>query len=229
METYIHFTVKVVVCGYVFYRVWIILFKERLFGFWDKIPVRPPKGTPEPEMAIVTERKVNDVVGKTMIIYLDDPEQAAKVPVQSEKLEPSDFIGEEDDISDDDVESDLSKKALTPEEMQEEQERFDAQEDLAPELDPDFSTGLTFEQMENAVGVLTISTDNEQKIIEAATTIHRIKDTDLFEFFTNQVSNLDNVEKLMNDCLDDNGSPLPERKSKRGSGNLKSFSLNKYV
>ena len=229
MEIYLHFAVKVVVCGYVFYRVWIILFRERLFGFWDKIPVRPPKGTPEPEMAIVTERKVNDVVGKTMIIYLDDPEQAAKVPVQSEKLEPSDFIGEEDDISDDDVESDLSKKALTPEEMQEEQERFDAQEDLAPELDPDFSTGLTFEQMENAVGVLTISTDNEQKIIEAATTIHRIKDTDLFEFFTNQVSNLDNVEKLMNDCLDDNGSPLPERKSKRGSGNLKSFSLNKYV
>ena len=229
MEAYLYFTVKVVVCGYVFYRVWIILFKERLFGFWDKIPVRPPKGAPEPEMAIVTERKVNDVVGKTMIIYLDDPEKAAKVPVQSEKLEPSDFIGEEDDIYDDDVESDLSSKVLTPEEMQEEQERFDEQEDLKPELDPDFSTGLTFEQMENAVGVLTVSTDNEQKIIEAATTIHRIKDTDLFEFFTNQVSNLDNVEKLMNDCLDDNGTPLPERKSKRGSGNLKSFSLNKYV
>jgi hypothetical protein len=229
METYIHFTVKVVVCGYVFYKVWIILFKERFFGFWDKIPVHPPKGTPEPEVAIVTERKVNDVVGKTMIIYLDDPEKAAKVPVQSEKLELSGFIGEEDDISDDDVESELSSKPLTPEEMQEEQERFDEQEDLKPELDLDFSTGLTFEQMANAVGVLTVSTDNEQQIIEAATTIHRIKDTDLFEFFTNQVSNLDNVEKLMNDCLDDDGAPLPERKSKRGGDNLNSFSLNKYV
>ena len=229
MEAYMHFTVKVVVCGYFFYRVWIILFKERLFGFWDKIPVRPPKGTPEPEIIIVTERKVNDVVGKTTIIYLDDPERAAKVPAHSEKLEPSDFIGEEDDISDDDVESDFSSKTLTPEEMQEEQERFDAQEDLAPELDPDFSTGLTFEQMANAVGVLTVSTDNEQQIIDAATTIHRIKDTDLYEFFTNQVSNQDNVEKLMNDCLNDDGTPLPERKSKRSGDGLKSFSLNKYV
>ena len=101
---------------------------------------------------------------------------------------------------------------------------------MRPELDRDFSTGLTFEQMANAVGVLTISMNNEQQIIEAATMIHRIKDTDLFEFFTDHINNLDNVEKLMNDCLDNDGTPLPEIKAKRnGNNSLKSFSINKYV
>lgn len=99
-------------------------------------------------------------------------------------------------------------------------------DDLAPGLDPDFSTGLTYEEMANAIGVLTVSTDNEKQIIEAAKTIHSIKDTDLFEFFTNQVSNLDNVEKLMSDCLDDNGKPLPIRKSKL---ELDIFDINKFV
>ncbi len=229
MEAYLHIIVKLTVCGYVLYRVWIILFRQRLFGLWDKIPVRPPKGAPEPVMTIVTEKYINDVVGKTTVIYLDDPELAAKVPAHSEKLEPSGFIGVEPDISDDDVESDLSSKTLTPQELQEEQERFEEQDDLAPGLDPDFSTGLTYEEMANAVGVLTVSTDNEQQIIDAAKTIHSIKDTDLYEFFTNQVSNQDNVEKLMGDCLDNDGTPLPVRKSKRNMEDMKSFDLNKYV
>ena len=229
METYLHFLVKLAVVAYVLYRVWILLFKQKLFGLWDKIPVRPPKGTPEPVMTIVTEKDITDVVGKTTVIFLEDPELAAKVPAHSEKLEPSDFIGEDPVISDEEVESDLSPKAVTPEEILEEQERFEVMDDLAPGLDPDFSTGLTYEQMANAIGVLTVSTDNEEQIIEAAKTIHSIKDTDLYEFFTNQVSNQDNVEKLMSDCLDDDGSPLTVRRSKRKSKDIKSFDLDIYV
>ena len=175
---------------------------------------------------VVSAKENPDVVGKTTIVYLEDPELAAKVPAHSEKLEPTDFIGEEPDISSDDVESDLSSEAKKPEEILEEKERFEIMDDLAPGLDPDFSTGLTYEEMANAIGVLTVSTDNEKQIIEAAKTIHSIKDTDLFEFFTNQVSNLDNVEKLMSDCLDDNGKPLPIRKSKL---ELDIFDINKFV
>jgi len=226
MEAYLHFAVKLAVCAYVLYRAWVVLFNERLFGLWDRIPVRPPKGTPEPVMMVVTEKENTDVVGKTTIIYLEDPEIAAKVPARSEKLEPTDFIGEEPDISDGDVESDLSSEPKKQEEILEEQERFEVMDDLAPGLDPDFSTGLTYEEMANAIGVLTVSTDNEKQIIDAAKTIHSIKDTDLFEFFTHQVSNLDNVEKLMSDCLDDDGTPLPTRKSKQ---NLGQFDINKFV
>jgi hypothetical protein len=228
-ETYIHFTIRLLVCGYVLYRIWIIVFTQRLFGIWDRIPVRAPKNTPETVIAAAAKKDFPDVIGKTTIVYLDDPELAAKVPVHTEKLEPSDFIDEEPDIPDDDVDSELSAPPVTPKEIQEEQGRFEMADDLAPGLDPDFSTGLTYEEMANAVGVLTDATSDEQKIIDAAKTIHTIKDTDLYEFITHQVSNQDNVESLLRDCLDDNGAPLTVRKSRRSPDEMKSFDLGKYV
>jgi len=212
----------------VLYKVGILLFKERLFGVWDKIPIRQKKNIPEPVMTEPEEKNLSDVVGKTTVIYLEDPEVAAKVPAHSEKLESSDFIGKEPDISDDDVESDLSEP-VTPEELLEEQERFKDTDTIAPGLDPDFSTGLTYEQMESVVGILTVPTDDEHQIINAAQIIYSIKDTDLYEFFTNQVSNQDNVEKLMSDCLDDDGTPLSVRKSKEKVEDVKSFDLDRYV
>jgi len=224
VETYIHFIVKLLVCGYVLYKVWKIVFNQQLFGIWNRIPVRPPKNAPEPILTVVTEKDLPDVVGKTTIVYLEDPELAAKVPTYTEKLEPSDYIGEESDISDDDVESGLTAPSVTREEA--EQERFEMADDLAPGLDPDFSTGLTFEEMANAVGVLTDATTDERKIIEAAKTIHNIKDTDLYEFITHQVSNQDNVESLLRDCLDDVGNPLPKRRSKKS---LEGFDMSRFV
>lgn len=230
IETYLHFTVKLGVCVYMLYQVWIILFKERLFGIWDKIPVISNKKEKKSIQEKVVPKEADaEVVGKTNIVYLEDPDLAAKVPTRSEKLEPSDFIGEEPDISDEEVESALSSHPKTAEEVLEEEERFEVLDDIAPGLDPDFSTGLTYEELSNAVGVLTVANDNEQQIIEAAKTIHTIKDTDLYEFFTNQVSNQDNVESLLRDCLDEVGNPLPKRKSKMKQENLSSFELDKYV
>lgn len=226
METYLYFTVRLLVCGYVLYKLWTILFKEKLFGIWDRIPVRQKKANPDTAIPVVESNNTTDVVGKTTIVYLEDPELAAKVPARSEKLEPSDFIGEEPEIAEDEVESELSPKAPTPEELLEEEERFEVMDDLAPGLDPDFSTGLTFEELSNAVEVFTVPTDNEKQIIEAAKTIHTIKDTNLYEFFTNQVSNQDNVESLMRDCLDEVGNPLPKRRSKR---DVKGFEMSRFV
>lgn len=226
METYVYFTVRLLVCGYALYKLWIILFNDKLFGIWDKIPVRPKKANPDTAIPVVESSDTMDVVGKTTIVYLEDPELAAKVPARSEKLEPSDFIGEEPEIAEDEVESELSPNPPTPEELLEEEERFEVMDDLAPGLDPDFSTGLTFEELSNAVEVFAMPTDNEKQMIEAAKTIHTIKDTDLYEFFTNQVSNQDNVESLMRDCLDEEGNPLPKRRSKR---DVKGFDMSRFV
>jgi hypothetical protein len=228
-ERYIHLAVKLAVCGYVLYRVWVIVFNQRLFGLWDRIPGKPSKDAPAPVTTVIAERELPDVVGKTTAVYLEDPELAAKVPAYTEKLEPSDFMGEEPDIPDEEVESTLSPRPETQEEIQAARERFEETDDLAPALDPDFSSGLTYEEMSNAVGVLTVATDNERQIIEAARTIHRLRDTDLFEFITHQVSNLENVERLMNDCLDDDGTPLTVRKSKRKTDMLSSFDLSHFV
>ena len=38
METYFYFSVKTVCCGYLFYRLWIFLFRQRIYGLWEDIP-----------------------------------------------------------------------------------------------------------------------------------------------------------------------------------------------
>ncbi|NDV80728.1 DUF4122 domain-containing protein [Bacteroides sp. 51] len=56
--------------------------------------------------------------------------------------------------------------------------------------------------------------------------MHTIKETDLYEFFTHQVSNQDNVENLMRDCLDEVYNPLSRRKSKQ---TLENFDIKKFI
>jgi len=226
MEEIIHFMVKLSMTNYILYKVWHILFKENLFGLWDKIPVRTKKKPAKQEVSVIKEKNTSDIMGKTHFRYLENPDMMSNTPVFSEKLEPSGFIGEEPDIKSEEVESDLSLVSLTPEEMQEEIDRFEPDELPSSGYDPDFSTGLTYEEMENAVSVLTVPTDNEEKIIQAAKTILDIKDTDLYEFMIHQVSNIDSVERLLDDCLDHTGSPLPERKSKKA---LQEFDITQFV
>lgn len=229
MEERIYLTVKLIVSAYMIYKVWIILFRYKLFGLWKMIFFYPFKASPPIQDEPIMMDEFPDVIGRTTSVYLEDPALAATVPVRSEKLVPSGFIGEETDIQDEDVESSLSSEPMTIDELREELERFEVQDDLAPGLDPDFSSGITYEQMSNAVEVLTVFTDNEPRIIEAAKTIHSIKDSDLFEFFTSQVSNLENVEKLLDDCLGDDGIPLPVRRSKQNDNKLNGFNLADYV
>ncbi|MCD7900231.1 MAG: hypothetical protein LUH22_10265 [Bacteroides sp.] len=72
IEMYFHFVVKLAVCWYVLYRIWGILFKQKLFGFWGKIPVRPKKNIPEPVITTAKEEDIKEVIGKTTIVYLED-------------------------------------------------------------------------------------------------------------------------------------------------------------
>lgn len=82
----------------------------------------------------------DDVIGKTKIVYLEDPEVARKTPTRSEpmKKEP---IEEDGEISPDDVIQE--DKGLTDEEREELMAPVDA------EPDPDFDTAMTFEDINN--------------------------------------------------------------------------------
>lgn len=142
----------------------------------------------------------------------DAENDTSPAPVRSEPLERSDFIGEEEEISSDDVEAHLlppQEQALT------EEERFESLPGVDPAPDPEFSSGLTFEQMSNAVGVITAAVDDEQKVIEAAKTIYNIRHTDLFQFFTTEAGSAAMIEQLFAECLDSEGQPLPYRRRKQ--------------
>lgn len=225
MENYIYLFVRLVAAGYLIYKFWNLLFVKKLYGVWDKIPLRTvrPKPKPQPQPVVAVQTATDGVVGKSNIVYLEDPELAATVPTRSDKLEPGDYIGEEEDIPDDEVEMKMTarqaREILTDDELCESQG--------VP--DPDFSSALTFNQIGNVVNVLTQGIDDDAAAMEAAQTIFQIRQTDMFIFLTTQISNTEMVDQLLSECLDDSGRPLPERKSRPKPPSVASFDMNKFV
>lgn len=226
METYLHFVVKSIVAFHVLRQLWIVLLRGRLFGVWrlskkqDQPEDDPDRLPAEP----VAEPDDGEVVGRTQSVYLKDPD-ADPEPVWSDELEPTGFIGRDEEISADDVEvQDLTRTAA---DVLPEEERFEVLDRNAPGLEAEFSTGLTFEKLANAVGVLTDATGDEDKVVEAAKTLYDVRQTDLFEFFTTQISNKEMVERLLHECLDEEGRPRPQRKAK--ATQAAGFNWKKFV
>lgn len=213
MGTRFYFVIRLLVATYVLYKLWRMLFGAEVHTIWKRLfttKVKPVSTVTSEQQQ--TQTLEGDVLGKTHIVYLEDPEVAATIPVHSEKLPPPDFIGKEEDIPSDDVEA-----VLAPGEARkilEDDERYERLDDDSG-LDPEFSTALTYDQMANAVNVLTNTTDDEAKVMDAAHTLYTVRNTDLFQFFTAQVSNTERVEHLLEECLDVDGKPLAQRRSRK--------------
>lgn len=161
----------------------------------------------------------DDVIGKTKIVYLEDPEVARKTPTRSEpmKKEP---IEEDEEINSDDVAQE--DKGLTEKEREELMAPVDA------EPDPDFDTAMTFEDINNVAEVLMSENPDEQKAIRAASTIHyKMQDTVILSFLTDKLSKQEKVNQLLSECLDDTGKPLAKRKST--SKKKEAFDIGKFV
>ncbi len=205
---WIYFAVRVGCTLYLLYRLWNALFRQRLFGIWDRLLKAEPPAIQTAEKTKDLEQSDDDVLGKTHFVYLEGPEAAATIPLRSEDLPPSDFIGEEEELPRDAVEGTLSdvSSAVPPSE----EELYEDAEQTP--LDTEFSRGLTYDEISNAVGVLTTAVPDANNALAAARTIFNLKSTDLFEFFSMQVSNSTAVEKLLTDCLNSDGQPLRNRK-----------------
>ena len=172
---------------------------------------------PGTKMESSSPAKDDDVIGKTKIVYLEDPEVARKTPTRSEpmKKEP---IEEDEEINPDDVAQE--DKGLT------EREELMAPVDAEP--DPDFDTAMTFEDINNVAEVLMSENPDEQKAIRAASTIHyKMQDTVILSFLTDKLSNQEKVNQLLSECLDDTGKPLAKRKST--SKKKEAFDIGKFV
>lgn len=150
---------------------------------------------PGTKMESSSPAKDDDVIGKTKIVYLEDPEVARKTPTRSEpmKKEP---IEEDEDINPDDVIDDFTpKKGLTESEKRE----LMSNDGCVP--DPDFSRALTFEELDNVADVLISGTDDRKKIRNAAETLYQLQDTDLFRFFSTELSTQSQLEKLLRENM----------------------------
>ena len=225
ISEWFYFTVRVGCTLYLLYRLWDALFRQRLFGIWDRLLEAEPPAAQTAEKTKVPEQSDGDVLGKTHLVYLEDPEAAATTPMRSEDLPSSDFIGEEEEIPEDAVEDALSdaSSAAPPSE----EELYEDAEQTP--LDTEFSRGLTYDEISNAVGVLKTATADADKALAAARTIFNLKNTDLFEFFMTQVSNAEAIDKLLAESLDGNGLPLSPKCSTSVNPNLADFNWDHFV
>ncbi|MFV0587562.1 DUF4122 family protein [Bacteroides reticulotermitis] len=226
MENQIYLFVRLVAAGYLIYKLFNLLFVKKLYGLWDKIPLRTVRSKPKPQPVVAAQTATDGVVGKSHIVYLEDPELAATVPTRSDTLERGDYIGEEEDVPDNEVEAELTSEQARA--ILSDDELYDLQ-GASGEPDPDFSSALTFNQIGNVVNVLTQGTSDDAAAMEAAQTIYQIRHTDMFLFLTSQISNTEMVDQLLSECLDGSGHPLPERKSRPKPPSVASFDMNKFV
>lgn len=223
MEHTFYMVVRAVVAAYVLYRLYIVVYKKQLYGVWEYLPAlreyllqKKEQKKPEKEKSeLITQvEPIPSVIGKTTVVYLEDPAIVKVAPEFTVQLESTGYIGEEEDVSPDEVESDLTspvEKVLTKDEYY---ERLD---ENAPGEDPELSTGLTYQQLSQAVDILSSSSlenKRDEEVIEVARTLYAISGTDMFQFFVSQVGNMAMVEQILEECLDGDGQPLPKRKRK---------------
>lgn len=159
----------------------------------------------------------DDVIGKTKIVYLEDPKTATQIPTRSEPMEKVP-LEEEEDIGTDDVEQE--NKGLT------EEDRAELMAPVDTEPDPDFNTALTIEEINNVAEVLTFGTTDKQKARRAAKTIHyKLSETEILTFLTDKLSNLNKV----NDLLDKYLGNQPGASERTGRKEEEPFDIDKYA
>ena len=239
MMNNIYMAVKIYATFHLLCELWIFLFHCKMYGVWDKLYRQArimrmcvrcwhkkrhdsrnrPKKEEMPDKISVTEC---DVIGRTRTVYINPPQKAGNEPMKSEPLPESDFIGEDNEISSDDVEDNLDTVSdMYDDELQE------LMEPPLSEPDQDFSQSMTYEDIHNMAEVLSGRESDESKRVRAAETLNDIQDTDFFEFLVKEAASREKVDTLLREYFDDDGKPL--KKTTVGTDVSTDFDWNLYV
>lgn len=121
-----------------------------------KSPVEE-KPKPKPKIKPVVFDDPNEVMGKSNIIYYEDPEVARKTPTRSIELKQVELPVDED-VNPEDVEDNfVPQKRLSQEDMKE----LMSSESIP---DPEFSGACTFEELGNVADVLLNRTTDKKRL-----------------------------------------------------------------
>ena len=163
---------------------------------------------PKPIIKPVVFDDPNEVMGKSNIIYYEDPEVARKTPTRSIELKQVELPVDED-VNPEDVEDNfVPQKRLTQEDIKE----LMSSESIP---DPDFSGACTFEELGNVADILLNRTTDKEKIMDAAETLYKLQDSDIYHFYTTSVSTEKQVDRLLRDNLDGTGRRLNGKQPER--------------
>lgn len=229
MMTKIYLAVRIYATIHLLHALWIFLFRRRMYGLWEKLyrrariirlwrwrwhkrlaaarlqrkklhnaRVKRKNGKTEKVPVLVC-----DVIGRTKTVYIPDPKKVQE-PIRSEPLPDSGFIGEDEDISSDDVEeaimdNDGTSPVLTASEMQ------DLMTPAESEPDPDFPSGIPIDRISAAADVLLSGSNDKDKRMLTAETLFQLKDTDLFRLFAENICPQEELDMIISECLTDKG------------------------
>lgn len=239
MEALLYFLVKAIIAAYVLQKVWIFLFEGGASAMmWNKIPVRDVKTkvkvVPELPQRKVRKEEVKDassalpdtVVGTTKVVILSDPKAATPQAVASEDLEPTGYIGQDKDISPDDIETDFNpEKVVIPSA----DELYD--DPYASGYDPEMEGGaVSFEEINEAVEVLTATgeVDDDRKF-RASGTLLKLRNTAILDIITGEVSTLSAVESLIGEFYSGDGAPIKGKVDRIEDIRMKEFDMSIYA
>ena len=177
-------------------------------GHEDEPLQLPVEEKPKPKIKPVVFDDPNEVMGKSNIIYYEDPEVARKTPTRSIELKQVELPVDED-VNPEDVEDNfVPQKRLSQEDMKE----LMSSESIP---DPEFSGACTFEELGNVADVLLNRTTDKKKIMDAAETLYKLQDSDIYHFYTTSISTEKQVDRLLKDNLDGAGRRLNGMQSER--------------
>lgn len=115
----------------------------------------------------------------------------------------------DEDVNPEDVEDNfVPQKRLSQEDMKE----LMSSESIP---DPEFSGACTFEELGNVADVLLNRTTDKEKIMDAAETLYKLQDSDIYHFYTTSISTEKQVDRLLKDNLDGAGRRLNGMQSER--------------
>lgn len=208
MEEVIYLSVRTACAAYILYKVWqakgpVKRICDALYAVSSSAQAEK-KGTPLPEP--IPEA---DVMGGTQSVYLDENTGETGAPFLSLPLE-KDFIGEEAEMPEEDVECTLDLERMRL--LQEEQEELDAM-NIPTEA---VSQPVTQADLVNMADVLfnrNRARENEEQSSRAALTLQAIRETEMFAVIEAQVENKEVIEELMGRYLDEEGNPKPIKSS----------------
>ena len=223
MEEIVYLSVRLSCVFYLLYKVWHTKGQVRkvcdlLYG--DAVSRKRKKtvdGVPEVPGA---ENDTEDVMGDTTYVYLDENAGKTAAPFMSQPLERN-FIGEEEDVQQEDVECNLQLDKMKL--LQEVQEDLDAE---SPEVES-VSPVLSSRDMEVLGEYLTHQDEaDHEKAMQAARVLFSIRQTSLIDVFLSNMENSAIVEELIDRYLDEDGNPRP---LKVKDGNEPSDDWRKYI
>lgn len=180
MNLYIYSIVKLIIAGHVLRQVWFLLFRDHLFGLWDRLLM--PAHKPAQQQKSVLDNE--EVVGKTQTRYLDDPDNPQPVAFIPMELVQG---AREEEQRDEEAYCDTERRTLK--QIFRDNERFEEQ------TEEQLSSGRSFDQ-------LVHDTQHDSTSAPKPQGTQQLTAAQMAEFVTRQEENNAAIAKMLTRALD---------------------------